>query len=201
MLRGPGGQKQPDRFFLELFDNRHEVWEVARNALLDVSFLDSSGICRDRYRQWGGGWETALSEDPGIHDFNVVDGLSPADRQIVKKLDVAMFQNFDNELGPDEGSAQDAADQTIEEIAQLLPPGSKLVLSGLTDAMKRHRRLLTPLRKYGKVWHDWTVVLVPRPTAGGLTDRFLLDGSDDCVPRARLFLNYLVFERASVPSS
>tara|TARA_B100000809_G_scaffold227187_1_gene239363 strand:+ start:186 stop:1136 length:951 start_codon:yes stop_codon:yes gene_type:complete len=200
MLRGPGGRKQPDRFCLELFDNHHEGWAVARDALLDVSFLDSPGICRDRGRQWRGGWKTALSEQPGIHDFNVVDGLSPANKQIVAQLDVAMFQNFDNELGPDVGPTQVSVDQTIEEIARLLPPGSKLILSGLAGAMNRHRRLLAPLRKYGEVWRDWKPVSMPSPTPGGLTDRFLLDGSDDCIPRVRLFLNYLVFERAPVPS-
>ncbi len=200
MLRGPGGRKQPDRFCLELFDNHHEGWEATRDALLDVSFLDSPGICRDRKRQWGGGWEIALYDLPGIHDFNVVDGLSPAHRQIVAQLDVAMFQNFDNELGPAVGPAQVAADQTIEEIAELLPPGSKLILSGLTDAMKRHKRLLAPLREYGEVWRGYKQISVPSPTPGGLTDRFLLDGSDNFKPRTILFLNYLVFERAPVPS-
>jgi len=211
MLRGPGGRKQPDRFCLELFDNRHEDWEAARNALLDLAFF---GGPRDPQVEETG-WESTLSEPPGIHDFDITEGLSPAQTKVVSRLDVAMFQNFDNESE----SAPEAADQTIKEIAELLPPGSKLILSDLTRAKKRHRRLLRPLSKYGQVgvpnheyshipvgdgqraWRNFESIKSPGPTNGGYTRRFLLDGSEGCEPEEPpVFLNYLVFERAPVPS-
>jgi hypothetical protein len=207
---GQGGRKQPDRFCLELFDSGHEGWKAARDALLDLAFF---GGPRDPQVEETG-WESTLSEPPGIHDFDITEGLSPAHRQVVRRLDVAMFQNFNNELE----SAPEAAAQTIEEIAELLPPGSKLILSDLTDAMQSHQRLLRPLSRYGQVgvpnheyshipvgdgqraWRNFESIKSPGPTNGGYTRRFLLDGSEHCIPSTNVFLNYLVFERAPVPS-
>ena len=211
MFRGPGGEKQPDRFRLDLFDSGHEGWKAARNALLDMAFFGRP--CDLESRETG--WESALSKPPGIHDFDIMEGLSPAHKQVVAQLDVAMVQNVDSELGTTPG----AADQTIEEIAEHLPPGSKLILSDLTGAIARHKRLLVPLSRYGQVgvpgkqlssvplgsgrwaWRNYEPIQAPAPTTDLLARRFLSDGPGDYMPARRVYLNYLVLERASAPSS
>ena len=211
MLRGPGGEKQPDRFCLDLFDSGHEGWKATRNALLDMAFLGRT--CDLESRETG--WESTLSKPPGIHDFDIMEGLSPAHKQVVAQLDVAMVQNVDSELGTTPG----AADQTIEEIAEHLPPGSKLILSDLTGAIARHKRLLVPLSRYGQVgvpgkqlssvplgsgrwaWRNYEPIQAPAPTTDLLARRFLSDGPGDYMPARRVYLNYLVLERASAPSS
>ena len=212
MLRGPGEEKQPDRFCLDLFDSGHDGWKATRDALLDMAFLGR--ICDLGSRETG--WESTLSDPPGIYDFDIMEGLGAAHRQVVPQLDVAMIQNVCSELGP----GPDAADQTIEEIAQLLPPGSKLILSDTRSALTRHKRLLCPLGRYGQVgvrntgneydhvalesggsaWRNYESIQAPAPTTDRLARRFLSDGPNDYLPARHVFLNYLVLERASASS-
>ena len=124
---------------LDLFDIAHSGWKSVRRALLEAGCSQSQ--------------DDSLLRKVEIHDFSIHQALGESSAEIIGHLDIAMFQNYDNELG----SNRVGANRTIERIAQLLTPGSKLILSDLGGSYTNHRFLVDVLGKYGSVQRTYSI--------------------------------------------
>ena len=124
---------QSDEFSLDLFDISDSNWGPVRRALLEVG-------CNQ-------GRDGSQIRKVEAYDFDIREAPSGRTAEIIGRLDIAMFQNYDNELGSDRG----AANRTVEAIAQLLAPGSKLILSDLFNSYRNHELLEKALEEYGQV--------------------------------------------------
>jgi hypothetical protein len=111
---------------LHLFDLRTTGWSDTRSELLDYG-------CKQK-------WRNRLSINE--HHFNLQDGSTLAEcQETLRSLDIAMFQNFDNEIGDGESDKRNRALQTITKIAVQMPLGSQLVLSDLMGSDDAHEKL------------------------------------------------------------
>ena len=131
-----------------------------------------------------------------VADFELFAGITSAQEELVRSLDLAVFQNFDNELGHEKASAL----QTVLRVGELLPPGSKLILSDLENARSTHARLKTEIdrRSLGSTSvspNNGRKALHPEP------DQFLkenlFDGSNGLMPRTGWShkVHFLVLDR------
>ena len=132
-----------------------------------------------------------------VADFELFTGLTPKQEALVRSLDLAVFQNFDNELG----SKKESALRTVLRVGELLRPGSKLILSDLHNARGTHEKLKAEMdrRSLGptsispedgrKAWH----LALPEP----FLRENLLDGTDGLIPRVgkKHLVNFLVLDR------
>lgn len=111
---------------LHLFDLRTTGWSDTRRGLLDYG-------CKQK-------WGNRLNIN--LHHFDLQDGSTLAEcQETIGSLDIAMFQNFDTEIGDVESDKRRRALQTITEIAVQMPSGSQLVLSDLTKSDEAHETL------------------------------------------------------------
>ena len=134
------GQQHPENLRFYFFDVNHEGWRITREALLEVGCT----------RLFPGQLELEtplsldLSEPQSVEEHESVIGT----------LDLAVFQNFDNEMG----EAKNVMRSNIERVAALLPASSTLVLSDLHYAADRseanHQVLKARLAPFGEV-HAW----------------------------------------------
>ena len=162
-----------------LFDHS-PGWSQLRDAVMKHG-------CQDL---WGG--PVQYDEVAG---FDMLTGLTPEQELLVPPLDLAVFQNFDNEMGPNKGRAN----QTVLRVSELLRPGSKLILSDLFNSRRNHEHLLVELQRRGlgspsisprgqRAWHG---------PPDDFLRRNLLDGSDGLKPRIGTshWVNILVLDR------
>ncbi len=131
-----------------------------------------------------------------VADFELFTGLTPKQEELVGSLDLAVFQNFDNELG----SNKERALRTVLRVGELLRPGSKLVLSDLHNARGTHEKLKAEMdrRSLGstsispedgrRAWH---------PLPEQFLRENLLDGTDGLIPRVgkNHLVHFLVLDR------
>ena len=167
------------RLEIHLFDSQHNEWAATRDSLLSQGCVD----------RWSG--QVCVTQ----HPFNITDPQSPLQHQeILEQLDLAMFQNFDNEIA----QTRAPAEATITTIAELMPSGSQLILSDLYYAMASQKRL----RDH---WSDLSLGSVqqtsmpsktihPNPQRNGPLETCFF--SDTQSPRKRLSMNFLVLNRA-----
>ena len=171
---------QSDELSLDLFDISDSNWGPVRRALLEVG-------CNQ-------GRDGSQIRKVETHDFDIREAPRGRTAEIIERLDIAMFQNYDNELGSDRG----AANRTVEAIAQLLAPGSKLILSDLFNSYRSHEFLEDVLKEYGQVARKQSGYRGVKHT---YPDRFmssnLFDRQSDEVLTARVghTANFLVLDR------
>ena len=167
------------RLEIHLFDNQHNQWAATRDSLLSQGCVD----------RWSG--QVRISQ----HPFDITDPHSTLQYQsILDQLDLAMFQNFDNEID----SARAPAEATITAIAELMPSGSRLILSDLWNAMRSQKRLRTKWTEDSLGNASQTSItgetIHPNPQYGGVLQTCFF--SDDQSPRKYLSMNFLVLNRA-----
>lgn len=167
------------RLEIHLFDSQHDEWAATRDSLLSQGCVD----------RWSG--QVSLSQ----HPFDITDPHSALRYQsTLDQLDLAMFQNFDNEID----GAQAPAEATITAIAALMPSGSQLILSDLYYAMASQKRL--EARWNTLPLGNASQTSMPRkeihrnPQYGGVLQTCFF--SDDQSPRKYLSMNLLVLNRA-----
>ena len=171
---------QSDELSLDLFDISDSNWRPVRRALLEAG-------CNQ-------GRDDSPLRKVETYDFDIRQAPGRGTAEIIERLDIAMFQNYDNELGSDRG----AANRTVEAIAQLLAPGSKLILSDLTYSVQTHKFLEDVLKEYGQVARKQSG---HRGVKHRYPDRFmssnLFDKQSDEVLTARVghTANFLVLDR------
>ncbi|SVD56656.1 uncharacterized protein METZ01_LOCUS409510, partial [marine metagenome] len=128
------------------------------------------------------------------YDFDIREAPRGRTAEIIGRLDIAMFQNYDNELGSD----HEAANRTVEAIAQLLAPGSKLILSDLFYSDPNHELLGEVLEEYGQVTRKQSGYRgVRHGVPDGFLSYYLFNGQSDEVLTARTGHadNFLVLDR------
>ena len=191
LVKHLGQQLHPGNLRFHFFDVNHEGWCITREALLEAGCT----------RGWSGQIELEtphsldLSEPQSVEEHAAVIGT----------LDLAVFQNFDNEMG----GAQNVMRSNIERTAALLPASSALVLSDLIHAADRseanHQVLKEKLAPFGEV-HAWKSpgsrgVRVPWPT-GPIRSNLLVgeradigSGKPRLVPRTGHAASFLVIKK------
>jgi len=140
LVKHLGQQQHPGNLRFHFFDVNHEGWRITREALLEVGCT----------RRWSGQLEL---ETPLSLDLSEPQAVAEH-ASVISALDLAVFQNFDNEMG----EAQNVMRSNIERVAALLPASSTLVLSDLHYAADRseanHQVLKERLAPFGEV-HAW----------------------------------------------
>ncbi len=191
LVKHLGQQQHPGNLRFHFFDVNHEGWCITREALLEVG-------CTKR---WSGQLEL---ETP--HSLDLSEPQSVEEHaSVIGTLDLAVFQNFDNEMG----EAQNVMRSNIERTAALLPASSALVLSDLHYAADRyeanHQVLKEKLAPFGEV-HAWKSpgskgVRVPWPT-GPIRSHLLVmepaeigPGKPRLVPRTGHDASFLVIKK------
>lgn len=178
------------RIHLELFDLSPHSWKPVRDEVLRIATKNAKRASID------------LS-DISVHDFDIRDPKS-VERysDIVTGLDLAIFQNFENELGPSRpglraaGTLPSAIQVNLERVARLLRPGSKMILSDLWYSWGSHRALEEPFSELGRVQFFSETVTHPLPNAF-LRKHFFFE-TPNCFktnPRRSHQANFLVLDR------
>jgi len=191
LVKHLGQQQRPGNLRFHFFDVNHEGWRITREALLEVGCT----------RRWSGQLEL---ETP--HSLDLSEPQSVEEHaSVIGTLDLAVFQNFDNEMG----EAQNVMRSNIERTAALLPASSALVLSDLRYAADRyeanHQVLKEKLAPFGEV-HAYKSagsrgVRVPWPT-GPIRSHLLVmepaeigPGKPRLVPRTGHDASFLVLKK------
>ena len=191
LVKHLGQQLHPGNLRFHFFDVNHEGWRITREALLEVG-------CTGR---WLGQLEL---ETPHFLDLSEPQSVNEHE-SVIGTLDLAVFQNFDNEMG----EAQNVMRSNIERTAALLPASSALILSDLIHAADRseanHQVLKEKLAPFGEV-HAWKSpgskgVRVPWPT-GPIRSHLLVGdpaeigfGRPRLVPRTGHDASFLVIKK------
>ena len=191
LVKHLGQQLHPGNLRFHFFDVNHEGWRITREALLEVGCT----------RRWPGQLEL---ETPHFLDLSEPQSVNEHE-SVIGTLDLAVFQNFDNEMG----EAQNVMRSNIERTAALLPASSALILSDLIHAADRseanHQVLKEKLAPFGEV-HAWKSpgskgVRVPWPT-GPIRSHLLVGdpaeigfGRPRLVPRTGHDASFLVIKK------
>jgi len=119
-------QSQRMRIEFHLFDLNTVGWSQTRQGLLDLG-------CIQR-------WSGDLDIYPHQFDLRDSEGLS-VHRETLQTLDLAIFQNCNNEIGERNSAERDAANRTITKIAAQLKPNAQLILSDLQGSEVNQEQL------------------------------------------------------------
>ena len=114
------------RIEFHLFDLNTVGWSRTREELLDLGCV----------QQWPG----HLDIYPHKFDLHNSEGLS-AHRKTLQTLDIAVFQNCNNEIGRRNSVERLAANKTITKIATGLKRGAQLILSDLKGSERNQEQL------------------------------------------------------------
>ena len=167
-----------------LFDRQNSDWTQAREALLRLG-------CDERWRG-----------DVDIHprEFDLASSKSLVNhKEAISNLDLAMFQNFDNEIGNYSSASRQNVETTITEIAKNLRPGGRLIISDLYGSDRSQNEMLNlwenelrigrgSQKKFGKeTVHD-------QPSEPILTNCFFSSTTSGLKPKRYVELNVLAFD-------
>lgn len=188
-LQIPPRNESELRIQLELFDLSPQSWKPIRDEVLRIAIGNAKRASVDL---------SCVS----LHEFDIRDPESVERHSgVVADLDVAIFQNFQNELG-NAREVRSAVHSNLESVARLLRPGSKMILSDLWHAMADHSRLTTLLSGLGAVQRWNQTVTHPMPNLF-LRDHFFFQ-TPNCQktnPRGSHTANFLLLNRTDDASS
>jgi hypothetical protein len=168
------------------FDQQIDQWRVLRDAVVKQG-------CVSRYS----GDITTTD-----HHFDLLADVIPKrTRDVLRGTELAIFQNYSNELGNSRHDLE-IAERNIVDIASWLPYRSKLVFSDLYYSTAHHRRLMSRLRKYGTVitHEDEDELAYNTPDSSHPLSKFLFEDwrvepDRKLSARGRHTASFMIFER------
>lgn len=186
LVRHLNSRNQSGRLSIHMFDVCPTGWSTVREALL--------------YEGCTKHWAGVVSYENYDLDLTVPRSVEHY-ASAIGALDLAVFQNFDNEIG----HAMSAMRSNIERVAELLPLSSSLIMSDLSNSAANHAVLSTRLRPYGEVTPEQSPnskgVRVPWPV-GPIRKHLLVgnspandDGALRLIPRVGHDAKFLILKR------
>jgi len=166
-----------------LFDRQNSDWTQAREALLRLG-------CDERWRG-----------DVDIHprEFDLANSESLVNhKEAINNLDLAMFQNFDNEIGNYGSASRQNVEKTITEIAKNLRPGGKLIISDLYGSDRSQTEMLDRWERdqigCGRREDFKEETVHNEPSIPILKDCFFSTTTDGLIAKRKVALRVLAFD-------